>query len=423
MKKNILKSILLVSTAVLAFTACGKKTTKENKTTKNNTQVTTSSQTQATTKVSTTSKKSTTATTAKKTTKKQTTAKKEVINSNKCYVNNTATDNYVIKTNVEDSEITNIIFMVNLYDSFIIRPVYENGKITKAACTRIGYTYDVFSLDYDYIYNNNKQALLGIIPDEKYQDSINFLYATVKDDRIVLSFKDEKFNIYNDGIKNNSDDDEEDLSELTSEYATYYFGGKKATMQFNDDTLQYSLKLYNFVEVTEVTRTISLNKDLVEIFDDSSSYSSYVSKYSVSFGDNTYTKEMTTYDDTTSFLVDSYTNTLNDEGLIISSKNNIDETDTYTYEYGLNSKTFKEYSGNTQTYEGYIEFDNYGRIIEILNYKVEDGAKTLTIESYLEYNNNGLVSLYSDNVYYVSSDTTKSEFTYNIKVYISELNH
>ncbi len=117
-KKKLFTGLLLVSMAALAFTACGKKTTKTNKTTKAG---------DKTTKVTT---KATT--TQKVTTAKQTTKKDETISINH-YLCDADTGIIAMDVQMKGDRLDYVNLLVSELNlmPISIKPIYENDEITK----------------------------------------------------------------------------------------------------------------------------------------------------------------------------------------------------------------------------------------------------------------------------------------------------
>ena len=228
-KRKILTGLLLVSIAALSFVACGKKkNNKTNATTKSN----------ITTKANTTTKKS------------------ESLSGSKCYAN--IKDDMFVRTEVENSELTDLKLLTSSYNCISIRPKIDNKKfVSLSVFSSNTSSKEVIKV----ITKNSKATPISYNSFDAFDEEFNLDYnVSIKltDDSIEIYYKDSTYTISVNGLVNGG------FSEITSSGITV---GDDVSLKRDGDKI---IALENEIVVSEVT----LKKDLF-LYDDGE-YQSYL---------------------------------------------------------------------------------------------------------------------------------------------------
>ena len=373
-KKKIITGLLLVSMAALAFTACGKKTTKTSKTTKNNTQVTTSSKTQTTKKQ----------TSGKVTTEKQTTKKQEIVSVKKCYFN--ANDGLIAKTDVEDDYLVNATIVMGYSKALMVKPIIKNGKIDSVLfITNASPEKTVSMTNALKLKPSDKFAPVGWTFDEEFGHETSFyITAKVSNDKIEFKSQGKTYSITKNGVIDSS------FSEITKPFEV-----KGYSYTYNNEVLNVSETAYNSNYV------ITLKKDLFKF--DTGSYISQIewmeNKAVLSEAHDEgpimvkHSEKVFTFDD-------NYT--LNGSSSIADGMQVNTEVS-----WSNNGKVLTLVSTNTPYSGGYVyplasigqkskavlTYDDYGRIINTKAYAIDETTETLMTEYNYAFDNDGNITI------------------------------
>lgn len=393
-KKNIFKSLLLVSVAALALVACKKAGSTTKKTTTGNK-----------TQIVTTSNKTTK--TTNKTTEKNNTTKEAIVDTySKCY---TMGDDFFVKLDVEEKKLTNIILSSGVGYCLYLKPVIENNKYVSLQAINPINDEPGLNPSYKLIKNSDTASQLTSFQRNelsKTNEKTNAYSSVSYDANLCVKLNDEKITLYFNGNTyefNMDGTTNKKLEEITATPTNVfdYFNAK-----FENDVLETACTFGEF-KITLKKDSFILNyagydSCKMNILDNSIKITNYYSEYGgpvIALDDLTYT-------------LDNDLNLIKETSYI--EELGIKEITTYTYSSDKNQATLNystEYeNGNVSNKKDYdlLTYDEYSRLIKKESYTDNDGV--IKLSNNIEYtyddfgrttsctkNNNKTIYEYDDN--------------------------